>query len=218
MATELQRTSTVGQLTDALQAEILSGTLVPGSRLREAEVAARFGVSRNTLREAFLELGRGGLVEHHPHRGATVARPSIAEVREVFRVRRALEPAALRRIDLPRLRRLGELAGSLEEAAAREDWSTLADLDVRFHAEVVGAMSSARVDEFFLSLLHTLRLAFMAADRLSAGTAPPAHVGEHRRVVEIMGSGRLDEAVSILMVHLDLSEQLVLDGLAAEGP
>lgn len=217
MATELQRTSTVGQLAGALQAEILAGNLAPGSRLRETEVAARFGVSRNTLREAFLELGRGGLVEHHPHRGATVARPSIAEVREVFRIRRALEPAALRGIDPPRLRRLTVLAEALEKAAEHEDWPALADLDVGFHAQVVEGMSSPRLDEFFLSLLYTLRLAFIAADRLSAGTAPPAHVAEHRRIVETLGGGRVDEAVSILSAHLDHSEQLVLEGLAAEG-
>ncbi|MBS1698933.1 MAG: GntR family transcriptional regulator [Actinobacteria bacterium] len=49
-------------------ASIIDGTLPPGHRIRDAELAANFGVSRMPIREALQRLERVGLVEMHPSR------------------------------------------------------------------------------------------------------------------------------------------------------
>lgn len=209
MTQTLERISTVDQVASALEKQILSGALPPGSRLREAEVAARLGVSRNTLREALQRLTQAGLVDHRPHRGAAVARPTAAELSEVYRIRRSLEPSALELLDDERLERLGATAEALEEAAEEGNWERVSELDVRFHAEIVSALASDRLDAFFLSLLSTLRLAFIAADRASARAARPAHVGQHRRILEALGKGEVGRAKRLLVAHLDAAESLV---------
>lgn len=209
MTRTLERISTVDQVATALETQILSGALPPGSRLREEEIANRLGVSRNTLREALQRLTQAGLVDHRPHRGAAVALPTAAELSEVYRIRRSLEPSALERVDDERLERLGVTADALEEAAEEGDWERVSELDVRFHAEIVAALASDRLDAFFLSLLSTLRLAFIAADRSSARAARPEHVGQHRRILEALGEGEVAQAKRLLVAHLDAGDALV---------
>jgi DNA-binding GntR family transcriptional regulator len=73
---------------------IQSRELQPGQRLRQAEVAARFGVSTTPVREAFTALAQEGFVRQDAHRGVVVFEPSLAELTETFEIREVLEPLA----------------------------------------------------------------------------------------------------------------------------
>ena len=75
---------------------IEDGDLQPGSRLREAELADRFAISRTPIREALSRLESRGLVTHEPHRGATVTRLGYAQVTELYDLREVLEGMAAR--------------------------------------------------------------------------------------------------------------------------
>src|SRR3954462_1762883 len=83
---------------DVVRAEILEGRLPGGLLLSEVEVAARLGVSRTPVHEAFLKLQAEELLELAPRRGAVVVpirRGGAADVREP---RHALEVGAARRL------------------------------------------------------------------------------------------------------------------------
>lgn len=89
--------ATVGdQLLDRMAQDILSGTLPPGTRIVEVELAARYAVSRATLRETIARLEERRLVLRTPHAGVKVARLSRQEVLDMFVVREALEGMACR--------------------------------------------------------------------------------------------------------------------------
>ena len=83
-----------GAVAEKLRRLIQSGEIAPGSRLRQNELAERFGVSTTPVREAFAELAREGIVRLDAHRGATVFRPSLDELIEIYEIRGALEPLA----------------------------------------------------------------------------------------------------------------------------
>lgn len=208
---ELTRTSTVDELAEVLGAEILAGEYSPGARLLEEELSQRYGVSRNTFREALQRLDWRGLVDRRPHRGAMVAQPTGAEVREIFAVRLALEPVALGALDAAGLERLADVAAAMEDSAAGEDWPGVAECDGRFHAGIVAAIGSERLNGFFRSLLHTLRLAFVAVDRTSAPGVPAAHVAEHRAIVDARAAGQVEEARALLTRHVREARTRVLD-------
>lgn len=73
MVIERQRGRTKADIVyEALQSAILSGQLEPGERLRQEEIAARWGVSQTPVREAFRRLEAEGLIEHEPNRGVVV--------------------------------------------------------------------------------------------------------------------------------------------------
>ena len=74
-----------------LRVMIVSGELTPGKRLRQIDVARRFGVSTTPVREAFAALAREGLVEVDAYRGAVVFSPSLTDIRENYEMRIALD-------------------------------------------------------------------------------------------------------------------------------
>lgn len=75
---------------------IRNGTLPPGVRLTETDLAARFGVSRTPIRQAIAKLEAEGLLTHEPRRGLSVSRPDHAQVVELYVMREILEGAAAR--------------------------------------------------------------------------------------------------------------------------
>jgi DNA-binding GntR family transcriptional regulator len=83
-----------GQVAERLKEEILAGQREPGSRLRQVEIARALGVSTTPVREALATLQREGLVRLHAQRGAVVFLPTVANLREHYEIRAALEALA----------------------------------------------------------------------------------------------------------------------------
>jgi len=109
--------------TDRIREMILGGQLAPGERLRQDELAATLGVSTMPVREALRQLQAEGLVVFYPRKGAVVARLSVSEYEEIFRIREELEILACRwvaedfaRVPMPRLLRALEGLGAAEAA------------------------------------------------------------------------------------------------------
>ncbi|MGC3983715.1 MAG: GntR family transcriptional regulator [Pseudorhodoferax sp.] len=74
-----------------LRERISARQILPGSKLKEVDLAAEFNVSRAQVREVFAALAMRGLIERIPNKGAVVAQPDFAQVAEIFAVREALE-------------------------------------------------------------------------------------------------------------------------------
>ena len=81
---------------DELRAAIIGGAYAQGERLVEEEVAARFDVSRNPIREALHTLSTEGFVVVEPRRGARVASVTAQQARELFELRTPLEGVVAR--------------------------------------------------------------------------------------------------------------------------
>ena len=81
---------------EALQNEILEGSLQPGDRLKEADLAERFGLSRTPIREALRRLETRGLLVHEPYRGMVVAQLEPSAIGELYVMREVLDSAAAR--------------------------------------------------------------------------------------------------------------------------
>ncbi|VXB61238.1 GntR family transcriptional regulator [Aeromicrobium sp. 9AM] len=79
---------------------VLTGELLPGEKLNQAELAARLGVSRVPVREALASLRAEGLVEARPNTGYTVVRPTLEDLSEIYLMRELLEDALLATVDL----------------------------------------------------------------------------------------------------------------------
>ena len=96
--TEITAPRTIaGLVAERLRAEIVAGDRAPGSRLPQVEIARRLGVSTTPVREALAMLEREGLVRLHPQRGAVVFVPTVADLREHYEIRAALEALAASR-------------------------------------------------------------------------------------------------------------------------
>lgn len=94
----VQPQSLVDQIAARLGNDIVTGVYSPGERLKEQEIALRFGTSRAPLREAFRVLEREGLIEIFPWRGVCVVQYSTEEIRDLFDIRAELLALCVRRI------------------------------------------------------------------------------------------------------------------------
>ncbi len=120
-----QRRSLSERAAAQLRELIVEGAFAPGERLGETALAARLGISRTPLREAFRLLAREGLVLLEPHRGARVAPLSLEELERTVEVMVALESLAGRlvvgRIGEEELREIEALHYDMLSAYARRD-------------------------------------------------------------------------------------------------
>lgn len=126
-----------GQVHKYLRMLILRLRLKPGEALSEKDLAARLGLSRTPVREAFIRLAEEGLVDIFPQRGTLVAPIRMAEVKEAYFLRHVLELAVVRRaaeqIDA-RHAALLETNLTLQAAALKNnDYAAFTDLDDEFH-------------------------------------------------------------------------------------
>ncbi|MEZ0166666.1 GntR family transcriptional regulator [Kineococcus sp. LSe6-4] len=160
------RSGRAGRVAGLLRDAVLDGTHPVGSRLSEPDLCTAFGVSRNTLREAFRMLADERLVVHELNRGVFVPVPTAQDVRDLYDARRLVECAAVR--DHGRRRDgLDAVAATLERAdrlAAAGDWAGVGTADVDFHRALV-ALGSVRVAALLQSVWHEVRLAFHLVER-----------------------------------------------------
>jgi len=84
----------IDQVHDRLVNAIADGTLPPGQRLTQEEIALRLGVSRQPVSHALQVLRRRGLLEEHGKRGLMVAPLDTKRLRDLYLVRAALEALA----------------------------------------------------------------------------------------------------------------------------
>lgn len=218
MRTLGERSSTSEQAADALRRHITEGLLRPGAQLREEAVAAALGISRNTVREAFRALSREGLVEHTLHRGVFVRRISAADVVDIYRTRRMMEPLGLRAIvaDPAPLGALTQNVATAEAAAEAGDWAAVGTADIAFHRILVDACGSDRINRWFDQLFAELRLAFAAIDEPRALHEP--YVGRNGRLVWFVAARKADEACAELDAYLRDAEAQILAALSPPGP
>lgn len=111
-------------IADKLRAMIARGTLGPGMRLGQTELAEQFSASRVPVREALKLLTSEGIVEHDPNRGFFVTRLSRDEAEQIFLMRQLIEDALLKTIEWPDKEALEELtrrATRLENMLDRGD-------------------------------------------------------------------------------------------------
>src|SRR5262245_36866167 len=84
----------IDQVHDRLVAAIADGTLAPGERLTQEDVAARLGVSRQPVSHALQVLKRRGLLQEAGKRGLVVAPLDGRRIRNLYQVRAAIEGLA----------------------------------------------------------------------------------------------------------------------------
>ena len=135
----------------ALQEEIESGKLTPGTPLDERALAARFQVSRTPVREALQQLAVSDLVRIAPRQGVTVARLSVSQVRAIMETVGELESLAAklaaRRVDDVLRQQLDEALQRCQDAAVQGGALEYAQANNLFHETIYAGSRNPYVAE-----------------------------------------------------------------------
>jgi DNA-binding GntR family transcriptional regulator len=192
-------------VTERLRANIVNGTLAPGSQLSEVELASTFGVSRGPVREALQRLIQEGLVRSEPHRGVFVPVLTDDDVRDIYLARDALESSAVRHIiaagkSIEAAEQLDRLVKLMQESETANDWESVGQFDLEFHSALVASSGSERLQRMFSTVISETRLCLGV---LTAADARSDLVEEHRQIAALIREGRTDEALGELKKHFD---------------
>jgi DNA-binding GntR family transcriptional regulator len=204
--------SVTDRIVAQMRERIICGDLPSGTPLTEADLARTYDVSRNTLREALRQMCREGLAVHYRHRGVMVRTLTRADVRDIFRVRRALELQALTSAADPDpavLRAMALACDTAEQAVSDENWRSVGTHSLRFHQHVVELIGSALLDQFFRTILAQLRLLFSAAPDERGFQLP--FIGRDRDIYTLIMAGECKRAGRKLSDYLDRSEHALID-------
>lgn len=191
------------------------GALVPGMKLSEQHISETLGISRNTLRQAFMILSQQNLVEQIPNRGVFVIAPGKEQIREMFTVRQALEGAA---IDLAPTGPQPGIRDILKRSQLhRENGSVsgMASANQDFHKELVHLVGSPRLDIMMSSVLAEMRLLFFSMETVPSFHAPFVDLNEE--LLTLIERGEKEQAHTALRAYLKISQQNFAENLEAES-
>jgi len=183
-----------------VRAAIRDGTLPPGLRLTETDLAARFGVSRTPIRQAIARLEAEGLLTHEQRRGLSVTRPDHGQVVELYVMREILEGAAARlaaqHASETEIAAMAELVAS--EPACFEDAPRLAALNQHLH----GLLYLAAHNRYLLRSLEQLSatMALLPSLLTLGGRAAQAHA-EHRALIAALEARNGEAAAEAARTH-----------------
>jgi DNA-binding GntR family transcriptional regulator len=187
----------------AIQDAIVKGELQPGSKMSEAELAARYGVSRGPLREALRRLEGRQLLTRIPHVGVRVISLSFEELIQIYQVREVMEGMAARLAALnmtpEEIRGLRDLLAQHEKQAELQEgrayFQNEGDFD--FHYRIVQGSKNAVLSQMLVGeLYHRVRL-YRYQFSVTEGR-PHKAFAEHHNIIEAI-EARDGEMAEILM-------------------
>ncbi len=186
---------------------IMSGRLLPGSRLVEVDLAVELAVSRTPVREALRRLAAEGLVEVLPNRGATVRSWTDRELHDIYQSRAELESLAASlatdRMDDTVLAQLEHLCDAMEACGIepdRDGRDRLTELNTQFHDAIRTAANSPTLTSMIhgVAQLPLVRATFHRYSREDLERS--RH--HHREMVAAFRAGDGDWAAAVTKAHV----------------
>lgn len=190
---------------------ICDGTLRPGERLTQDEIAARLNVSRQPVMSALALLKNHGFLQDAGRRGLAVAPIDAARFEAIYQLRSAVEPLAVRlataRMTAGDAARGRELVAQGKRLAASSDARAILQADVDFHAWIYALSGNPLIAETMQLNWQHLRRAMSEVLRQPAMSKPVWE--EHGQIVEAMAAGDADRAAQRMYDHIVVAYQRV---------
>ncbi|NLK51976.1 MAG: GntR family transcriptional regulator [Syntrophomonadaceae bacterium] len=204
---------------ESLREAIINGTLRPGERLMEVQLAEEMGVSRTPVREAIRKLELEGFVIMVARKGAYVAGISMKDVADVFEIRAALEGLAAylaaERITDTEKEELERLLVRKAASVQANDLRSILERDFEFHELIYRASRNERLIQIInnlreqISRFRMVSLAFPGRGREA--------LDEHKKIVEAIADRDSATAQTLAQEHIENAENALLEAMQRSG-
>jgi DNA-binding GntR family transcriptional regulator len=205
MAAHLVKLETAPDLVEQVYARLLDaiseGSLAPGERITQEDIASRLAVSRQPVLQALRLLKRDGLVLDAPGRGVLVAPLDVQWMRGIYQVRGALDALAARLAAARRTRLDPKLIEQGRKAARGRNVKAMIDADVAFHRAIYAASGNPLIAQTAEQHWQHLRRVMGAVLR-EAGQRETVW-DEHEAIAKAIASGDGDRAARLIEQHSD---------------
>ena len=197
---------------EELKMQILKGSIIPGTRMMEVELAEEMGVSRTPIREAIRKLEKEGLVTIEPRRGAYASMISTEDMVEILEVRQDLEGLAAYfaadRMSEEQMNELRKESDSYNDAVKRGNMEDMIRHDTRFHHIIVESCRNKILVQMIEQLQElVLRFRYIYYDNFRRAENMPE---EHEAIVTAIAEGDADKARAAADIHIERLKELVV--------
>jgi DNA-binding GntR family transcriptional regulator len=199
----------------ALRDDIITMALKPGDVISESDIAAKYGVSRQPVREAFIRLAQLGLLLIRPKRATVVKKISPVGVRQSRFIRESIEVEIVRRLaaqPAPGVRaELEALLAEQEQASVADDHRRFHELDELFH-RVLARLAGV---EYAWQLIDDHKMQLDRVRYLTLGVSSSQRaIAEHRLIVDAVADADPVAAEAAMRAHLARAEVLLAQTIA----
>lgn len=189
------------QVYNALLDAISAGTLAPGQRITQEELAEQLAVSRQPVMQALRLLKKDGFVQDAPGRGLQVTPLDALRIAQVYEVRGALDTLAVRRAAERRTHLDPALFARGRKAVARGDIKAMIDADLAFHRALYQAAQNPLIEQSALLHWHHIRRAM--GEALQTASLREPVWDEHEAIAQAVAQGDADTAEALMRRHSD---------------
>ena len=187
-----------------IEQAVIDHRLPPGTKLKEVQLAEVFGVKRGTIRKVLSRLAYSRLVDQLPNRGASVAKPSVKEGRDLFATRRAIEGAIIQiltpNIDQSGVQNLRRMLDQEQDAYQQGNSKLALSLSVDFHRQLAKMCGNSVLQEYLNDIIRRTPLVILT--HLSADPQNRCRNQDHEAIVDAIESGDVNGAIEIMNQHL----------------
>jgi len=197
----LEKTTLADAAYQYLKESILDFDLQPGEQIPVTKIAQTLGISGTPVREALHRLIKEGLVEQKPYVGYFVRRLSVADIAELFELRKLLECFALERVFANGgfrevVHQLLSDLDNIEKHGYPVDKTRTFDID--FHIKFLLYRAGGH---WLTKIVHNILDLITLTTRMSQN--PQAACREHRTILEAIAEGNIEKAMAALQAHLN---------------
>ena len=206
-----ERRTSVDEVFDYLHDQIVSLALRPGDKISEADIAARFGISRQPVRDAFSRLANLDLLLIRPQRATEVKRFSMREIQKARFVRASIEKEVLRRA----AKRCDDASAALLDAVIADQNKAIQDrnidgftaLDYAFHKTICDIAEA----DFAFDVIMTEKAKVDRLCRLGLSKEQrlPDLMADHKRIADAIKAHDADLAIEVGMFHLSRLDETI---------
>jgi phosphonate utilization transcriptional regulator len=209
----LQSSSLTTVVQQEIERAILAGEYEPGSKLIEATLAEKMGVSRGPVREAFRMLEEAGLVRTEKNRGVFVRDIPIDEAIEIFDLRAAMDELVgrqlARNITPAQIKELRGMVDAMEKAVKAEDAHGYHLINLKFHDRLVEMAGNRKLNAIYRKLIKEISL--FRRLNLADGWLMPISANEHRQILKAIASGDANAAGRAMYEHVMESKERTIE-------
>jgi len=185
-----------------------------GAPLPENQLAREIGVSRTPIREALRSLEQDGYVKIIPQKGAFVSEISLEDPKEIYDIRKLLEPfaalSAVNRIPEEEIDEMERGWKALKKAAlaGEVDLTRVSDMDLLLHLTITKYATNKRIG----AIITTYHAQIKRFQKLSAQSLANIHetIGQHVEILEKLRDRDARGLSSLLYEHIAKSESNIM--------
>lgn len=190
---------------------ISDGSLAPGTRITQEEIAEQLNVSRSPILQAIRLLKKDGLLVDAQGRGVMVTPLNTEEIANLLELRSALEVLATRLATHKKSLIPAELIEKGYLAAKSEDINAMIDADEAFHQAIYLASGNPLIAE--TTQIHWAHLRRVMGLVLQSKEQRLSVWAEHEKLAEAINSGNVKSAVKFCEVHMNTASEKLLTSL-----